>query len=348
MKNIAIIGAGMSGITAARTLIKAGHRVTVFEKSLSTSGRMATRSTLLGNFDHGAQYFTVRDFRFELAIQTVPGTKELVKPWSVTSVRVLDAHGSVLEAARPPKEPHFVAKPGMSALVEHWSKPLSAQQLLLGTQVTSIQIDPKAKNRWLLKTTSRTGKQQNHAGFDQILLAIPAPQTIELLKNSTPKVQETGFIPQLQKVEIGPCWTLMIAFPQASQPGLAHLGPQWNAAKSTHHRIAWLSRESSKPARGSIERWTIQANTQWSSEHLNDEPARVTAKLLKGFSELTGIYAEPGRAELHRWMYAKTLKPLGQPYLWDAELGIGTCGDWHIGHRVEDAFVSGLSLALAI
>ncbi len=348
MKNIAIIGAGMSGITAARTLLKAGHQVTVFEKSLSPSGRMATRSTLLGNFDHGAQYFTVRDFRFGLAIQSVPGTQELVKPWSVTSVRVLDAHGSVLEAARPPKEPHFVAKPGMSALVEHWSKPLTAKQLLLGTQVTSIQVDPKVKSRWLLKTTSRTGKSQSHPGFDQVLLATPAPQTIELLKNSTPKVQETGFIPQLQKVEIGPCWTLMIAFPQASQPGLAHLGPQWNAAKSTHHRIAWLSRESSKPARGSIERWTIQANTAWSTEHLNDDPARVTSKLLKGFAELTGIYALPGRTELHRWMYAKTLKPLGKPYLWDADLGIGTCGDWHIGHRVEDAFVSGLSLALAM
>ena len=117
MKNIAIIGAGMAGITAARTLLKAGHKVTLFEKSLSAGGRMATRSTLLGNFDHGAQYFTVRDPRFELAINTVHGTKELIKPWSVTSVRVLDAHGSVLEAARPPREPHFVAKPGMNALL---------------------------------------------------------------------------------------------------------------------------------------------------------------------------------------------------------------------------------------
>ncbi len=348
MKNIAIIGAGMSGITAARTLIKAGHQVTVFEKSLNTSGRMATRSTLLGNFDHGAQYFTVRDPRFALAIKSVPGTQELIKPWSVTSVRVLDAHGSVLEAARPPKEPHFVAKPGMSSLVEHWSGPIKSKHLLMDARVNSIQVDPKSKNRWLIKSSSKNGTLKNHPGFDHVIMSIPAPQIIELLMNSAPKIQESGFTKILKDVEIGPCWTLMIAFPQASQPGLAHLGPQWNAAKSTHHRIAWLSRESSKPARGSIERWTIQANTSWSSEHLNDDPSRITGKLLKGFSELTGIYAEPGRTELHRWLYAKTLKPLGQPFLWDAQLGVGTCGDWHIGHRVEDAFVSGLSLALAI
>ncbi len=46
-------------------------------------------------------------------------------------------------------------------------------------------------------------------------------------------------------------------------------------------------------------------------------------------------------------MYAKTLVPLGAPFLWDQATGLGVCGDWCIGHRVEDAFVSGLELALA-
>ena len=55
MKNIAIIGAGMSGIVAARTLTQAGHHVEVFEKSQGVGGRMSTRETTFGNFDHGAQ-----------------------------------------------------------------------------------------------------------------------------------------------------------------------------------------------------------------------------------------------------------------------------------------------------
>jgi renalase len=148
------------------------------------------------------------------------------------------------------------------------------------------------------------------------------------------------FAQQLQGVDVAPCWTLMLAFPQAAQPTLSHLGPQWNAALSTHHRIAWLARESSKPGR--------TASAAWSQEHVEDDGPRVQAKLLKAFSEVTGIHAEPTHAEVFRWRWAKTQVPLRSSHLWDAKAGIGVAGDWCLGHRVEDAFVSGLELALAV
>jgi predicted NAD/FAD-dependent oxidoreductase len=153
---------------------------------------------------------------------------------------------------------------------------------------------------------------------------------------------------KIGKVSVAPCWTLMLAFPQAVQPGLLALGPQWNAARSTHHRIAWLARESSKPGRGGIERWTVQASAQWSADHLQDDEARVQAKLLKAFTEVTGIHAEPAHVDTKRWLYAQTTQPLGESHLWDAQTGLGLCGDWCLGHRVEEAFVSGLELALSI
>jgi renalase len=74
---------------------------------------------------------------------------------------------------------------------------------------------------------------------------------------------------------------------------------------------------------------------------------RVEAKLLKAFAEVTGIRAQPAYAQVHRWAWAKTAQPLGASHLWDRQSGIGLCGDWCLGHRVEDAFVSGLELALA-
>jgi predicted NAD/FAD-dependent oxidoreductase len=140
----------------------------------------------------------------------------------------------------------------------------------------------------------------------------------------------------------------MLAFPQAVQPNLISLGPQWNAALSTHHRIAWLARESSKPGRTTVERWTVQASPGWSEEHIDDDAQRVQAKLLKAFAEVTGIRAEPAHAEVHRWRWAKTRTPLGGSHLWDGKSSIGACGDWCLGHRVEDAFVSGLELALKV
>jgi predicted NAD/FAD-dependent oxidoreductase len=152
----------------------------------------------------------------------------------------------------------------------------------------------------------------------------------------------------LSKVDVAPCWSLMLAYPNAAQPGLQTLGPQWSAARSTHHRVAWLARESSKPGREQIERWTLQASAAWSREHENDSAERVTAKLLKAFAEVAGIRATPAWTDARLWRQAQTLKPLGRPYVWDAARGIGLCGDWCIGHRVEDAFVSGLELALAV
>lgn len=55
-------------------------------------------------------------------------------------------------------------------------------------------------------------------------------------------------------MQVEACGTLMLAFPLAMQPDFITLGPQWNAARSTHLSIAWLARESSKPAREPIER----------------------------------------------------------------------------------------------
>ena len=178
-----------------------------------------------------------------------------------------------------------------------------------------------------------------------MLLAQPAVPAQALLANSG---VTTALSAGLSTVAIAPCWTLMLAYPQAVRPGLTTLGPQWNAARSTHHRIAWLARESSKPGRNVIERWTVQASPAWSAEHLEDDEARVQAKLLKAFAEITGIRAAPAHVDTRRWRYAQTTHPLGRSHLWDASMGLGACGDWCLGHRLEDAFVSGLELALAV
>jgi renalase len=344
MKHTAVIGAGMAGIALARTLMQAGHRVSVFEKSHGAGGRMATRNTPYGNFDHGVQYFTIRDPQFMKAITSVPGTPEICRAWSANAVRVLDPLGRVIEAPLPLREPHFVAAPGMNSLLRHWAQPLQdANALHLQSQVQFLRKSPASGKTWELACSDGA----LHTGFDQVVLAIPHVQVDYLLRQSGAPAAGFNGLRDMSGVEVAPCWTLMLAYPLA-QPTMNHLGPQWNAARSTHHRVSWICRESSKPGRSSVERWTVQASAQWSQHHLEDDADRVQAKLLKAFSELTGIRAEPGYAQAHLWRYAKTLQPLGKKHLWDPKLNLGVCGDWLLGHRVEDAFVSGLSLALRI
>ncbi len=342
-QNIAIVGAGMAGIACARTLVQAGHKVTVFEKSASVGGRMATRNSPFGNFDHGAQYFTARDARFIRALQTSPG---VCKPWSANTVRVLDAQGRVTQSDLPPQEAHWVPVPDMNALPRHWATPLVAQgSVEFETRVTRIERDALNRKKWQLQTHGAQDSAHVFSGFDAVLLAMPSGPCHDLLQQSelVPK-----FAAAVSLAEVAPCWTLMLAFPQAMQPTMSSLGPQWNAARSTHHRIAWLARESSKPQRANVERWTVQASVAWSHEHFEDDEARVQAKLLKAFAEVTGIRAEPSHVEVKRWRFAQTLKPVGKTHLWDAKAGIGVCGDYLLGCRVEDAFVSGLELALAV
>jgi renalase len=342
-KNVAVIGAGIAGLACARTLAQAGHEVTLLEKSQSVGGRMSSCETPFGTFDHGAQYFTVRDTRFEQALAITPGLR---KRWSANAVRVLDPHGRMAEAALPSGEPHWVGVPAMDAIPRGWAAPLAAAgKLELGTRVTRIERDSLAPQRWQLQTSGPQDSVHVFPAFDAVLLALPHGQAAGLLRYSGQAQHLAG---EMEKVEVAPCWTLMLAFPQAIQPTLPHLGPQWNAALSTHHRIAWLARESSKPGRVALERWTVQASAAWSEEHLEDDAPRVQAKLLKAFAEVTGIHAEPAFSQVHRWRWAKTQTPLGQACLWDEGSGIGACGDWCLGHRVEDAFVSGLELALKV
>ncbi len=336
----AVVGAGIAGLACARTLAQAGHDVTMFEAGAEPGGRMATQDSPFGGFDSGAQYFTVRDARFALALErTAPA---LARRWSANAVRVLDDRGRVVEAAPPAPEAHWVAAPAMSALARHWAAPLlNTGRLLLGTHVRALAPDALDATRWQLHTQGEGGEHPVHAGFDAVLLAVPAAQA-RLLLASAPAAR--GLHEALAEVRSAPCWMLMLAFPHAAQT----LGPQWNAARSTHHRIAWMARESSKPGRSGVERWTVQAAGDWSAEHEGDDEARASAKLQKAFAEVTGIRATPAWSRAVLWREAQTLAPLGQPCLWDARLRLGACGDWCLGARVENAFVSGLELALRI
>ncbi len=67
MKHIAIIGAGLSGLTLATQLADIAH-ITLFEKHDHVSGRMATRVHEGYAYDHGAQFFTVKHPAFQRLI----------------------------------------------------------------------------------------------------------------------------------------------------------------------------------------------------------------------------------------------------------------------------------------
>jgi predicted NAD/FAD-dependent oxidoreductase len=76
-----VIGAGVSGLIAARTVQANGARVLVLDKGRGVGGRLATRRTASGVFDHGAQFFTARDPQFRLRVEAWQAAG-IVRPWA--------------------------------------------------------------------------------------------------------------------------------------------------------------------------------------------------------------------------------------------------------------------------
>jgi predicted NAD/FAD-dependent oxidoreductase len=81
-QRVAVIGAGLAGIAAAREFVRKGMTVTVFEKSRGMGGRCASKRWEGHVIDHGAQYFTIRDERFRAAVLGASGDRvqELAAP----------------------------------------------------------------------------------------------------------------------------------------------------------------------------------------------------------------------------------------------------------------------------
>ncbi len=96
MTSIAVIGAGISGLSFGRALVNHSRNhqqqfnVTVFDKSWHPGGRVSTRKpsreytgSVLYQFDHGAQYFTIKDKIFEHEVkENWIKMQGIVKEWN--------------------------------------------------------------------------------------------------------------------------------------------------------------------------------------------------------------------------------------------------------------------------
>ncbi len=110
--------------------------------------------------------------------------------------------------------------------------------------------------------------------------------------------------------------------------------------------LSWIACNAGKPERPATPAWVIHAAPEWSEQHLEDDPQQVTAVLLEAFAKaINRPLDSPRHAVAHRWRYALAAKPLEQQCLFDPVAGIGACGDWCGGSRVEAALLSGAAMA---
>lgn len=316
-KKIAIIGAGISGITAAREL--AGDAsVCVFEKSRGLGGRMATRRAGGFSFDHAAQFFTARSNEFREQIEFA-GDKA-VRAWTPQVITIERGSRSY---KREWFETHFVGTPGMNEILKMMTKNLSIR---FSTRVSHLQAQSGV---WRLYDDQR----QSLGDFDWVISSAPVPQTLDVLPDCF------SHRSLMREAEFSPCYALMLGFEQ-----LPSLG--FDAAVVKNEAIAWISANHSKPGRSEGKSLLIHSDNYWAAENLEADQEFIINRLTQCLGELTAIEADKAKhIALHRWLYARVEKNLATDYLLDSRNKLAACGDWCRGNRVEDAFLSGQQLA---
>lgn len=311
---IAIIGAGITGLTCASLLRQRDLPVTVFEKSRGLGGRLATRRAGDGlTFDHGAQYVTARSGAFKTLIQ------DMVKSGTAASWR---PRGRELNANN--RDDWIVGLPAMNSFV----KPLAAGiDIQLKTQIAALRREAAG---WRLQTTEGPVPGQ----FDFVVSAVPAPQARALLPI------DTDLAAALERVIIAPCWALMLAFSEPLHPG-------FEVSRIEGGELAWIARNSAKPARDSAaDCWVVHASPQWSAANLELDPEEAKVAMLAMLADrLGGRLLTPVYAAAHRWRYAQTTTTLNAAYLASDDCRLFVGGDWGLGARVEFGFASGKAMA---
>lgn len=299
---IAIIGAGLAGLTAARTLSQAGLSPVVHDKGRGLGGRMSTRRAEGGlQFDHGAQYLSASTPEFAAFLREAEQAGA-AKLWTIDD-------GSQ----------NTVGTPGMSAIAKYLATGIDIRQ---SVEVPSIG---RETGGW-----SVAG-----AVYDRVICTVPAPQAVRLIEPSHP------FVNALHAVAMEPNLTLMLALPA----GTRH---RFITRREPEDDIAWLALDSSKHVRAGPDCWVAQAGQAWSRSNLERDKDDIAAKMLPLVCDRLGVDpADAVHVSAHRWRYAHTSKPLGQPYLTDADtMFLG--GDWALSARAEGAWRSGMAMAEAV
>lgn len=316
---IAIIGAGIAGLSAAQALKKAGHCVHLFDKGHGSGGRMASKRSDVGALDLGAQYFTARDRRFVDEVQQW-ASAGWAKPWSPQLFQYRNGQLS----PSPDEQLRWVGVPRMSAITRGL---LDGHTVNFGCRITEVF---RGQAYWHLQDADGN----NHGPYSRVVIAVPAPQATPLLA-ATPKLAAVA-----ANVQMEPVWAIALAFAQPLDTPMQGCFVQDSA-------LDWVARNRSKPGRDeTLDTWVLHAASTWSKQHIDLSKEAVIEQLRGEFAELLHCAVPaPAFSVAHRWLYARPAGHHEWGALADADQGLYACGDWCLSGRVEGAWLSGLEAA---
>ena len=297
--SIAIIGAGMTGLAAARSLTGAGHSVTLYEKSRSVGGRVATRRVEGCIFDHGAQVIKPDGTELADAMFHALPTEDLIEIAAPTRSYADD--GTILppDAARN-AERKFSYRYGMTTLPKLLLQalPSALATVRFETRIAGLEQDGS-------ETILRGESGEEIGRADYVLVTAPAPQSADLLANSKLRENPASRIEALRSVPYHPCLTVLLGFaaPAPAPPAYALL------AENRARPLLWLAFEQTKCPERAPNGETLliaQFGPQWSAENYALQDMELIAQTHSVLRPLFGKqYDTPLWAQVKRWRYSQ-------------------------------------------
>lgn len=316
---LAIIGAGASGLMAAREAQHQGLNCTVFDKARRAGGRMASRRSDWGSFNHGAPFLSIPT---QAPLHTDPRLQRSLNH-DLMTLSVSDIRGD--------SHPALVPSDSINALAQLW-----VQGLTCHFQHTLSELKHDGDNWWL-----KFGEQPEWFGpFDRVLMTCPPAQALALLLKLPSQHQ---LCKQLQTMHHSPCWS--VRWVPKNSPLLD--SGEFVRDDLQAHGIALCLREDLRPQGVGAPRFTLHASAQWSMEHLEDSGENAASALMQAAAKALGLPANAEHLDAHRWRYGYVSTAADQPFLRGSN-GLFYAGDACLGISVIDAMQSGMAAADAL
>jgi len=319
-KSVLVVGAGISGLACARSLLATGVSVRVVDRGRRPGGRMSGR-TLHGRIvDLGASYFTVPEGSGFAAVVTGWEKKGLARPWT-ESFAVL---------GRDPIEDPEARRADRTAGTLRYAAPHGLRSLVIDL-AEGVEVE-----------TGRTVEHVDDDGsvdgefYDAVVLAMPEPQAARLLGVSSP------LRAQLRPDAWDPVVAVALGYPRVLWPADLH-----GAFVHGSSVLTFLADDGDRRGDGAA---VIVAHTSadFARDHLERPESAVdpvTAEVGAVLGLDPGI--RPDWNHAHRWTSARTTAPHPEPFALSGTVGV--CGDaWGGRSSVATAWQSGDALGQAL
>lgn len=321
---VLIIGAGLSGIAAARMLRAAGVDVLLLDKGRSVGGRMATRRMGAGAADHGVQFITAH----------TPEFQQVVDDWEAEGFAFLWDIGwstGSLEGNKNEGHPRYAVRGGMNRLMKHLAADIPTE-----TGIRVVAVHQTAQG-WEAEVEGGAIYQSA-----ALILTPPVPQSLTLLM--------AGHVPlaALDAETLG-----RIDYSSAIAGIFRIEGQVTIPAPGAVHRPAnplpWIADNQQKGVSPNETIITINSNGDYARRYWDAPEVEITETMKAVLAPYLAPDSRIVESQIQRWRYAfpvnihhqRTLRTSGTRPLFFA-------GDAFQGPLVEGAWLSGIAAATAL